>query len=96
MNREPSTHARPLHCHLSQAQAIPWYHYVPVQYDYSDLWDIMSFLDGAPDGSTPGREDIARDIAHHGEEFALHELRWEEMQSYMLLFLLEVGAGVRR
>jgi hypothetical protein len=52
MNREPSTHARPSHCHLSQAQAIPWYHYVPVQYDYSDLWDIMSFLDGAPDGST--------------------------------------------
>ena len=74
-----------------QAQAIPWYHYVPLQYDYSDLWDIMSFLDGAPDGSSPGREDIARGIAQHGKEFANHELRWEEMQSYMFLFLLEVS-----
>ncbi len=80
--------------YLSQAQAVPWYHFVPVQYSYSDLWDILSFLDGAPDGSTEGHEDIARDIARHGVEFAHAELRREEMQSYMFLFLLEVGPSV--
>jgi hypothetical protein len=31
------------------AQSIPWYHYIPLKYDYTDLWDVLAFLDGAPD-----------------------------------------------
>lgn len=33
------------------AQSIPWYHYIPLKYDYTDLWDVLAFLDGAPDGA---------------------------------------------
>lgn len=33
------------------AQAIPWYHYIPLKYDYTDLWDVLAFLDGAPDAT---------------------------------------------
>lgn len=50
----------------------------------------MSFFDGPPDGSTQGRTELARKIAEQGRAFAERELRWEEMQSFMLLFLLEV------
>ncbi len=49
----------------------------------------MSFLDGAPDGSTEGRQDLAQEIAWQGKQFADEELSWEAMQSYMLLLLLE-------
>lgn len=33
------------------AQSIPWYHYIPLKYDYTDLWDVLAFLDGAPAGA---------------------------------------------
>jgi hypothetical protein len=73
-----------------QAQAIPWYHYVPSLYDYSDLFDIMSFFTGSPDGAFPGRDDLAEGIGARGRAFAMERLRWEDMRSYMFLLLLEV------
>jgi hypothetical protein len=54
---------------------IPWYHYVPARYDYSDLFDIMAFFTGSPDGSVSGRDDLAETIAAHGRKFALEQLR---------------------
>lgn len=32
-----------------QAQAIPWYHYIPVRYDFLDLFDIVGYFSGAHD-----------------------------------------------
>lgn len=72
------------------AQAIPYYHYIPLSYTYTDIFDILFYLDGSPDGSTPGREDVAERIAKQGGELLRENLRWEDMQSYMLLLLLEV------
>lgn len=57
------------------AQAIPWYHYVPLQYDYEDLWDILFYLDGAPDGSVLGHEAEAELIAKRGSELVDKRLR---------------------
>jgi hypothetical protein len=49
----------------------------------------MAFFEGAPDGSTKGRDDLAEEIA----ENALHltKTRWrdEDMASFMLLMTLE-------
>ena len=53
---------------------VPWYHYVPVKLDYSDLYDILAFFNGAPDGSTPGRDDLAKEIAENGYRFT--QERW--------------------
>jgi beta-1,2-xylosyltransferase len=54
---------------------IPWYHYVPAKYDYSDLFDIMAFFAGSPDGAVPGRDDLAEEIAAQGRAFAMDHLR---------------------
>jgi beta-1,2-xylosyltransferase len=72
------------HAHLSHlypqpewwtAQAIPWYHYIPLKYDYTDLWDILTYFDGALDGSSKGHEDQAEKIAQRGLKLAEQNLR---------------------
>ncbi|KAK8869838.1 hypothetical protein IAR55_000406 [Kwoniella newhampshirensis] len=68
---------------------IPWYHYVPVKLDYSDIFDIMAFFDGSPDGQVSGREDLAKEIAQHGQEFVETRWRLEDMQSFTYLLILE-------
>ncbi|KAL7424320.1 hypothetical protein Q5752_000002 [Cryptotrichosporon argae] len=67
----------------------PWYHYIPAQVDYSDLYSIMAFFEGAPDTPQRNHDDLARQIAENGHKFALEHWRWEDMQAYMLRLLLE-------
>lgn len=55
------------------AQSIPWYHYIPLKYDYTDLWDVLAFLDGAPDatgslGSSIGEGSLGTSGSSSGEE----------------------------
>ncbi|KLT44771.1 hypothetical protein CC85DRAFT_295510 [Cutaneotrichosporon oleaginosum] len=68
---------------------VPWYHYVPIRADYADIYDIMAFFEGAPDGSSKGRDDLAQDIA--AQALHLTKTRWrdEDMASFMLLMMLE-------
>nr|WVH01970.1 glycosyl transferase family 90 protein [Naematelia aurantialba] len=68
---------------------IPWYHYVPVKLDYSDMYDILAFFNGSPDGSVAGRDDLAKEIALNGWKFTQERWRMEDMQSYMFLLFLE-------
>ena len=42
-------HAKSLH---TETQAIPWYHYIPVRYDFLDLFDIVGYFSG--DHDNPG------------------------------------------
>lgn len=67
----------------------PWVHYIPMQLDYSDLYNIMAFFVGSPDGRQPGRDDLAQQIAEQGKKFAEEHWRWENMQAYMFRLLLE-------
>jgi hypothetical protein len=53
-----------------------------MQLDYSDLYNIMSFFVGSPDGR-PGRDDLAQQIAEQGKQFAEDHWRWEDMQAYV-------------
>ncbi|TXT04883.1 hypothetical protein VHUM_03966 [Vanrija humicola] len=55
---------------------VPWYHYVPIQTDYSDVFDIMAYFRGAPDGSTAGRDDVAREISKNAMDFVHNHWRW--------------------
>ena len=59
--------------------------------DYSDLFDIMSFFEGAPDGSTPPNHGLAKAIGDRGKEFVKDRWREEDLQSFGLLQLLEVS-----
>ena len=67
----------------------------PVQVDYSDLYNIMSFFSGPPshDGThsrrESGNDDLARAIAEAGRKFGEEHWRWVDMQGYMFRLLLE-------
>ncbi|KAH8084097.1 hypothetical protein HD553DRAFT_342487 [Filobasidium floriforme] len=68
---------------------VPWYHYVPVQVDYSDIYDIMAYFTGPPDGSGVAHDNEAKNIAQHAYDFTQKRMRWVDMQSYTLLLALE-------
>ncbi|KAG9092621.1 F-actin-capping protein subunit alpha [Ceratobasidium sp. UAMH 11750] len=69
---------------------VPYYHYIPIQADYSDLYDTLGFFMGVPGANqTPGHDDMAEKIAAHAREFSERYWRWEDMQVYVYRLLLE-------
>ncbi|KAK4686098.1 hypothetical protein P7C73_g4039, partial [Tremellales sp. Uapishka_1] len=69
----------------------PWVHYVPVQVDYSDLYDTISFF--------RSEDKIAKDIALSGREWSITSYRREDMTAYVFRLYLEwarLMAPVRR
>lgn len=66
----------------------PWVHYVPVQVDYSDLYDSFVFFAGDEDGKG-AHEVMAKKIASAGKEWALNYWRPEDITAYMFRLWLE-------
>ncbi|KAF9268388.1 hypothetical protein L218DRAFT_954750 [Marasmius fiardii PR-910] len=78
----------------------PWVHYVPVQVDLSDLWDIFVFFRGVVDSEgsvndgadfiTHGAHDeLAKEIGDNGYEWSRKFWRREDMIAYNFRLLLE-------
>jgi len=73
----------------------PWVHYVPIKYDYSDLYDIMTFFRGDFDDEGFGHNDVAghdhlaKRIALQGKEWVKQFWRKEDMIAYMFRLFLE-------
>jgi hypothetical protein len=63
----------------------------PIQLDYSDLYNTMSFFTGPPEASRSGEgnDHLARAIAEQARKFGEEHWRWEDMQGYMFRLLLE-------
>nr|ODN77252.1 hypothetical protein L203_06332 [Cryptococcus depauperatus CBS 7841] len=68
----------------------PWVHYVPVQMDYSDLYDTLAFFEGDL-YHTGGETLLARTIAEEGKEWSKAYWRKEDMTAYMFRLYLEWG-----
>ncbi|QRW11842.1 glycosyltransferase family 90 protein [Ceratobasidium sp. AG-Ba] len=70
---------------------VPYYHYIPIQTDYSDLYDTFAFFMGVPGSNrtAPAHDDVAQKIAAHAREFSVRYWRWEDMQVYVYRLLLE-------
>lgn len=72
--------------------------YVPIKVDYSDLYDVMTFFIGTPDGRG-SHDDLAAKLAAQGKEYARTMWRKEDMASYMFRLILGMFSslhGVRR
>lgn len=64
----------------SQAElTILSFSYIPVKVDYSDLYDILAFFIGGPDGRN-GHDQLGRKIAKQGQEWAKYHWREVDMQ----------------
>lgn len=53
----------------------------------------MVYFAGSPDGQSSAHDHEAEKIARRAREFALARWRWQDMQSYMLLMILEASLG---
>ncbi|KAL1749096.1 glycosyltransferase family 90 protein [Schizophyllum fasciatum] len=66
----------------------PWLHYVPVQMDYSDLYDSLIFFRGDEHG-VGAHDDLAEKIAVQGRKWSKEYWRMEDLQAYFIRSLLE-------
>ncbi|GAA5979810.1 hypothetical protein JCM5350_002056 [Sporobolomyces pararoseus] len=66
----------------------PWVHYVPVKVDYSDVYDILTFLRGTPDGKG-SHDELAKKIGLAGKHWARDHWRKQDMAAYMFRLILE-------
>lgn len=56
----------------------PWVHYVPVKIDYSDVYDIMTYFVGTPDGRG-SHDSVAERLGAQGKEWAKTHWRFVDM-----------------
>ncbi|KAI9604834.1 hypothetical protein H4Q26_002804 [Puccinia striiformis f. sp. tritici PST-130] len=73
----------------------PWHHYIPVKVDYQDLYDIMAFFLGDPNGLN-GHDNLGKQIGQQGQEWTQEYWRMTDMQAYMYLLLLEYSRLLNR
>ncbi|KAG1741650.1 hypothetical protein EDB19DRAFT_704884 [Suillus lakei] len=66
----------------------PWVHYIPIQLDYSDLYDALLFFRGDLSGNG-AHEDLAKKIARRAREWSLTFWRKEDMVAYLFRLFLE-------
>ncbi|GAA6021000.1 hypothetical protein JCM10207_003884 [Rhodosporidiobolus poonsookiae] len=70
--------------------AIPWLHFIPMQVDYSDMWDLMAFFRGGINGEG-AHDDLGKEIAVAGKEWVRECYRWADLEAYQYRLLLEYG-----
>lgn len=75
----------------------PWVHYVPVQVDYSDVYDAITFFRGGLYGEG-AHDDLAQKIAIDGRVWSRTFWRKEDITAYVfrcvnILLALERGAN---
>ncbi|GLB40974.1 putative lipopolysaccharide-modifying enzyme [Lyophyllum shimeji] len=66
----------------------PWVHYVPVQVDYSDVYDALTFFRGGLYGEG-AHQDLARKIASEGRAWSKDFWRKEDVTAYVYRLVLE-------
>ncbi|GAA5946845.1 hypothetical protein JCM3775_001730, partial [Rhodotorula graminis] len=74
---------------------MPWYHYIPIQSDYSDLPDVAAFFIGAPDG-TGSHDALAKRIAQQGKKWSEEHYREVDLAAYAFRLLLEYARLLHR
>lgn len=71
------------------SRLVPWKHFVPMDNTFIDIYGIMEYFVGDAKAGVEGHDEVAKDIALGGKEWAEKVLRKEDMQVYVLRLLLE-------
>ncbi|KPV74610.1 glycosyltransferase family 90 protein, partial [Rhodotorula graminis WP1] len=74
---------------------MPWYHYIPIQSDYSDLPDVAAFFIGAPDG-TGSHDALAKRIAQQGKKWSEEHYREVDLAAYAFRLRASTSPRPRR
>ncbi|ORX40009.1 hypothetical protein BD324DRAFT_615928 [Kockovaella imperatae] len=70
---------------------VPWYHFIPVSYDYSDMFTIIAYFFGIQESGQKHHQDELKAIADRSREWAEKQLKWEHMEVYLYRLFLEWG-----
>lgn len=70
----------------------PWVHYVPIAYDYSDLYDAFVFFRGDISGAG-NHDELAKKIALAGSKWAATFWRPEDATAYMFRCVSRILIG---
>lgn len=74
---------------------VPWFHYIPVKSDLSDLHDVTAFFIGAPDG-TGSHDLLGMRIGENGRLWARDHWREADVAAYQLRLFLEYARLANR
>lgn len=58
-----------------------WVHYVPLQIDYHEIFDLMSFFSGDDEDHHQGFEELGKKIAKQGKDWVATQFRIEDIQA---------------
>ncbi|KAM0748929.1 hypothetical protein T439DRAFT_290975 [Meredithblackwellia eburnea MCA 4105] len=67
---------------------VTWLHFIPMQVDYSDMWDILAFFRGDVEGRG-AHDDLAQEIAKAGQDFVRRCYRWQDLEAFQFRLMLE-------
>jgi hypothetical protein len=68
-----------------------WLHYIPMQVDYSDMWDVLAFFRGGINGE--GAHDaLGKEIAEAGKEWVRLCYRWADLEAYQYRSVSSIGS----
>ncbi|KAG9022390.1 F-actin-capping protein subunit alpha [Tulasnella sp. JGI-2019a] len=67
---------------------MPYYHYVPIQHDFSDLYNSVAFFTGTPEGKG-AHDKMAERIGANAVDYVRKHWRWQDMEVYVYRLLLE-------
>ena len=59
---------------------IPWYHYIPLSYDFSELFSITTYFFGLDESGKDAHDDELRAIAERSKEWTDTQLGWEQQK----------------
>lgn len=71
------------------SRLVPWIHFVPMDNTFVDIYGIMEYFLGNDKVEKEGHDDVAKEIALTGKQWAEKVLRREDMQIYVFRLLLE-------
>ncbi len=59
---------------------VPWYHYIPMNYDYSDLYSILMYFMGKPELGQKAHDEELKAIADRSRDWAESQIGWEQQR----------------
>lgn len=72
---------------------MPWFHYVPIKMDYTDLVDALAFFRGTP-AAPGGFDEVAKAISRNGQCFVRRLWREQDLQVRLPPFALLHGLSL--
>lgn len=68
---------------------IPWYHYIPLDYAYRDLYSIALYYLGLEGTDQVAHDEELHQIGRHGEDWVEEHAQWDHHVAWMYRLCLE-------